>query len=75
MNKEFYATPLGAAFLKFRNAHGTAWADDTRSGYDDSSMADRRAQASQRKADEAEKALLEFLIPLASLQATNGSGS
>lgn len=63
--REFYTTPLGVAFQKFRNAHGTAWADDARSGYDDSAQAECRAEKSQQRADEAEKAFLELLRPLA----------
>jgi len=63
--RQFEATPLGAAFKAYDNAHGIARAADERSGWAQSAQADRAADKAWERDKETREALLAILMPLA----------
>lgn len=57
--EEFVATPIGKAFARFENLHGTAWQKDTEMGYQ--GYSDKAAKEAWKRSDEARRELLKLL--------------
>jgi hypothetical protein len=60
----FRATPIGAAFTKFKNAFSRAWIMDTESGYREN-VNEKRLRETWEAANAAEQELRALLDPIA----------
>lgn len=59
--KEFGATPMGAAFFKFKNALAAAWREDAAIEYQES-RSEKRAKELWLRADAAESEFRELIV-------------